>query len=701
MAESEEEYKGETLGDILMDWWKGDEEKVSRPPTSFEKDIKEAKLARKKSGGVADLKKLGKVRDLDPDAEGYLKDDPAVLQDELTMYGQVQDSELQRQQTWESMVPGVTGTSEQAAYLTNDEYLEGETTVLESLINSGMEGEEAFAKLEKEGVEPTTPITYYLEARAKKSNKEKDLTPTERMKLRGTDLNEIAKEKRDADEAYSKTLSKFVEKKAALEQGFHGHRLDLMAEEKKYLLADAEDADKHAKEVKRLNTKWGEEEVLYDKGTKALFQMGMSKLGISFDEKGNIVKGDPTEKQWGIGPPGFTTADGSFSALRTAHSTFWILGVFANTAMSFVSALAGDKMSTIPNYITEALFKALDYDAKKATNEFTRIGQMSVQGTNAWTALNGKFKSKHARELAYTSAFSQQVSKYVGALRSNPDYAPMMKNPNFLNQVSALETKLKIHQADIKAKYKNSSFKFEMEKRSSDLKVVDREFQARRDETNAALNQLTAMRALQKKGTIKAFTKEEASTFTTFVSAHDQLMRGLAIINLVEEKQNLDPGDMLGMMNIIASKTNLAQSFGGGEMALVHELHKIGTYTGRQIMRLFESGQTTDKDADFGEDMAWMGQHSVGYIKAVIKDRLNILIRGVLSRRTLMSEEHHKKIDKVLLTSGITDPDEMMKQLASPERNGLTAGRLHGFGYNNKGLIKSQRKDLAESFSWE
>ena len=677
MAESEEEYKGETLGDILMDWWKGDEEKVSRPPTSFEKDIKEAKLARKKSGGVADLKKLGKVRDLDPDAEGYLKDDPAILQDELAMYGQVQDSD------WESMVPGATGTSEQAAYLTNDEYLEGETTVLESLINSGMEGEEAFAKLEQEGVEPTTPITHYLEARAKKSNKEKDLTPTERMKLRGSDLNTIAEEKRKADKAYSDTLSKFVEKKAALEQGFHGHRLDLMAEEKAYLLADAEDADKHAKEVKRLNTKWGEEEVLYDKGTKELFQMGMSKLGISFDKKGNIVKGDPTEKQWGIGPPGFTTADGSFSALRTAHSTFWILGVFANTAMSFVSALAGDKMSTIPNYITEALFKALDYDAKKATNEFTRIGQMSTQGTNAWTALNGKFKSKHQRE------------------RSNPDYAPMMKNPNFLNQVSALETKLKIHQADIKAKYKNSSFKFEMEKRSSDLKVVDREFQARRDETNAALNQLTAMRALQKKGTVKDFTQDEANTFTTFVSAHDQLMRGLAIINLVEEKQNLDPGDMLGMMNIIASKTNLAQSFGGGEMALVHELHKVGKLTGRQIMRLFEKGQTTDKDASFGEDMAWMGQHSVGYIRAVIKDRLNILIRGVLSRRTLMSEEHHQKIDKVLLTSGITDPDEMMKQLSSPERNGLTAGRLHGFGYNNKGLIKSQRKDLAESFSWE
>ena len=183
MAESEEEYKGETLGDILMDWWKGDEEKVSRPPTSFEKDIKEAKLARKKSGGVADLKKLGKVRDLDPDAEGYLKDDPAILQDELAMYGQVQDSD------WESMVPGATGTSEQAAYLTNDEYLEGETTVLESLINSGMEGEEAFAKLEQEGVEPTTPITHYLEARAKKSNKEKDLTPTERMKLRGSIRN--------------------------------------------------------------------------------------------------------------------------------------------------------------------------------------------------------------------------------------------------------------------------------------------------------------------------------------------------------------------------------------------------------------------------------------------------------------------------------------------------------------------------------
>ena len=186
-----------------------------------------------------------------------------------------------------------------------------------------------------------------------------------------------------------------------------------------------------------------------------------------------------------------------------------------------------------------------------------------------------KFKSKHERELAYTSAFSQQVSKYVGALRSNPDYAPMMKNPNFLNQVSALETKLKIHQADIKAKYKNSSFKFEMEKRSSDLKVVDREFQARRDETNAALNQLTAMRALQKKGTVKDFTQDEANTFTTFVSAHDQLMRGLAIINLVEEKQNLDPGDMLGMMNIIASKTNLAQSLGAERWHLFTSFIKL------------------------------------------------------------------------------------------------------------------------------
>ena len=599
--------------------------------------------------------------------------------------------------------PGEEGFPAAEAFHQYGAGAEGEATIYQALIDQGETPEAALHAIKQQKLDPHTLAREYLavsaERKAAKDRPPEDLSPSERMKLRATELNKLHEETKTADAHYANVKEKFDVEKSKLEQGFHTNRMDIMANKQALLLADAEDADEHVKKVIKLNNAYEEKSKLYEEGTSALFERGLGKLGLSFDETGKMVKGDPTDKAWGIGPPGFTSADGSFSALRTAHSLFWILGATANTAASVVSAMAGKKMSTIPNYLTDALFKAMDYDAKKGAEEMTSISRLATQGTNAWSRLQSSFSSRLENENALAMATTKQVSKYIATLESNPDYAPMMKNPNFLGQIEGLKQKLGIHEAELRSRHKNATLKLEGSKRESDLRVIDREFTARRDESNARLNQLRILQVGRDAGKVKDFTDAESAVFTTFVNSHNALMRGLELLKLVEETQNLDPGDLAGLDDILLANTNLAGTFGGGETALLQEVHKIGRLTGRRIMRQFEKGQTTDKDAKFGEDLTWMATHSVGYIRAVMKDRLNILVSGVLAKRTLMDESFHKRIDDTLLMAGIADPDEMIQMLSDSE-NGLTAGRLKGFGYNNGGIRKAQRRDIQENFNW-
>ena len=175
-----------------------------------------------------------------------------ALQDQLTMYGQVQD--------WQSMMPPETGTAQQAAYLTKEEYDEGESTIIEALIQDGEKPEVAFARLEKEGVDPNTRISEYIANRQKAKDDKEDLSPTGRMRARQAELDTIQSETKEADAEYARVMETFVDSKSTLEQGFYNNRLGLMRRKQAWLLADAEDAALHAQQVIKINKAWEEKE---------------------------------------------------------------------------------------------------------------------------------------------------------------------------------------------------------------------------------------------------------------------------------------------------------------------------------------------------------------------------------------------------------------------------------------------------------
>ena len=575
-----------------------------------------------------------------------------------------------------------------------------EITILDSFVKTGMDPVKAAEVLLAKGINPNAPaseLAALVDASKKRMMDDGD-TPAEQMKARRGDLNKLYTEKEKADQDYHNTMVKFDREKSSIEQKFHGERLTLMKGIEALTQADAEDAAQHASLVAEINRDWDQGEILFEKGTRALFEKGMAQLGIGFNEDGTQKEVTP-EKHWGIGPPGFTSADGSFSALRTAHSTLWILGALANTAVSVMSGFAGKKMSAIPNYLTDALFKAMDMDARVGTEKLSKINALSKQGVDAWSALNSSFRSQHERYAGLRYATAQSTIRFIDSIKSNPDYGDISKNPGFLKQVEELKERLKVYAVARKQEYKSSFLKHEWAKRDSDLKVWSLEQQARRDQSTAKLNQIKALEANMNKGKIKRMTQDERNIFSKFETVHTQLVRGLEIVKIIKQSENIQGDQLMGLHKIILADTQLAGTFGGGEESLAQELTNIGRLTGRDIMRMYEKGQTTDLDANFGYEQSWTAKQTVGYIEAILKNRLNIVVMGALTTRQLMDEQFHDRIDKILALGGIYNPEKLMEELTNSE-NGLVVSRMIDRGYDPTSIQRMQSNVLKNDFGY-
>jgi hypothetical protein len=114
---------------------------------------------------------------------------------------------------------------------------------------------------------------------------------------------------------------------------------------------------------------------------------------------------------------------------------------------------------------------------------------------------------------------------------------------------------------------------------------------------------------------------------------------------------------------------------------------------------MYEKGQTTDLDAQFGYEQSWTAKQTVGYIEAILKNRLNIVIMGALTTRQLMDEQFHDRIDVILKAGGIYNAQKLMDAITG-EENGLVVSRMIDRGYDPTNIQRMQSNVLKNDFGY-
>ena len=562
----------------------------------------------------------------------------------------------------------------------------GERTVVEFLLEKGATESQIGSILDNYDLKPGDTVTTFLKKYEAGVKPEKWADDFSRA---GVKIAGLAKQIEDVDREFQTAQDNYERKKKLFDDALIPYEKDrvheqlrLMRDKTIILNNQAEAAGSYAAKVKAIDDDLKNDEQEYEVGIKALWERGLKQVGIDPKTGEALKPGERLEEPMGWGPSGFTNADGSFSALRTAHTMFWILGALANTGLSTVSAIAGEKMGTIPNFLTNALFKAMEMDAQKESDRLALPGRLMSRGVNAWGALIGRARNSFERKAAIMGAISLQAENFLKAIDSNPDFQEAKKNPHFQNQIRQLGEAIGVYKAKQKSTWMKARRDAAYQSIGKRKEVWSAESAAARDSMNVKLNRMKSLDAIASKDSITEFKKHELDWWGEYNMKHEELMKGLALIDMIVEHEGLAPTDLLGLKNIILAETGFAKAFGGKQESdisqLVQVLHLIGEKTGRGIMREYESGQSTEKDAAFGRDQTWLSTQNVAYIKNILETRLNDIISLAVGRRHMLIEEHHPRVDGMLLRTGIGDAVRLLGDMQDPG-NSLTVSKLDSY----------------------